>query len=233
MTAFLSGVGATFPWTISTHTGPPFNENNGYADAEALMANGNTVGFGMQSVSIEDPITYGIGTYPTTREDWAYNFGVYTSAPVHHLQGEAPGALVFGAGYVINSVTVSGTVATVNCASTSVGTCSDFVDTVEITGTGVSALDGTRTVLCGTSCATDTVTFTVPSGTSGASTGKIFEPGYLPIVAPFTDGHGATSLEVWECILDYTYGTTTTSGCGTGLTGPDTNYQSAISGVVP
>jgi hypothetical protein len=49
--------------------------------------------------------TYGIGIYPTTREDWAYNFSVYTSAPVHHLQAEAPGALVFGAGYVINSIT--------------------------------------------------------------------------------------------------------------------------------
>jgi hypothetical protein len=234
MTSFLASLNASFPWTISSHTGPPGNVNNGYADSEAVLADENDIGFGMQSVSIEDPITYSAGNYPTTREDWADNFNKFASTtPVRHLQVEAPGSPVQGAGYTINTITVAGTTATVNCNSTSVGTCSDFSDTVEITGDSNSALNGTWTVLCGTSCSTNTVTFTVPSGTSGGTGGTVWEPGYLPIVAPFADAHNSTSLEVWECILDYTYGTTTISGCATGITGPDSNYESAISGVVP
>jgi hypothetical protein len=234
MTAFLAGLSASFPWTISSHTGPPNNVNNGYADSEALLADENDIGFGMQSVSIEDPVTYSAGNYPTTREDWADNFSKFASTtPVRHLQVEAPGSPVQGAGYTINTIGVVGTTATVNCNSTSVGTCSDFSDTVEITDNSNSALNKTWTVLCGTSCSTNTVTFTVPSGTSGGNGGTVWEPGYLPIVAPFADAHNSTSLEVWECILDYTYGTTTISGCATGITGPDSNYESAISGVVP
>lgn len=235
MTSFLAGLNASFPWTISSHTGPPGNVSNAYADSEAVLADESDIGFGMQSVSIEDPITYAIGNYPTTREDWADNFNKFQSTtPVRHLQVEAPGSPP-GAGYRINTITVSGTTATVNCNSATVGDCNEFQDTIEITGSGYTTLNNTWTVLCGSSCLANTLTFTVPAGTMNGtwSGGTVWEPGYLPIVAPFADAHYSTSLEVWECILDYTYNTMTTSGCATGVTGPNLGYQNAISGVVP
>jgi hypothetical protein len=80
--------------------------------------------------------------------------------------------------------------------------------------------------------------YTYPGGT-------VWSPNYWPIVMPFAVQHNATTIEVYECDLDYAFGaypnsrTTTawvtdetglTGGCAAwGLLGQDQGYQNSAS----
>jgi hypothetical protein len=260
MATFLKGLGASFPFDISTHTGPPGNNNNVYADSEAIIASTNGVGFGIQSVNVGDGKEYVTGTYPTSRENWAHNFRTY-AAPVHHLQTNAPGAGFFAEGYLITapsgiSVDPTGE-ATVTCTSD----CSPFSGAqIYVAGNSNNALNGIWEVNCGaTSCAghsaaqctPPTLSFCVGSGLAGATGGGgiVWGPDYWPVVMPFAVQHGVTSIEVWQCSLDYAFGASPTegnfpttnwvsnessSGCaewgivGSGTSGVDLGYQNTL-----
>jgi hypothetical protein len=122
MLSFLNSLGASFPFDISAHSGPPSNGNTAYADSEAAIASAYGVGFGMQSVNVGDPQSYAaLNVFPSTREDWAHNFQAYP-APVRHLQTNAPGSGILAEGFNIDPalgiVVVPTTgVATINCTA--------------------------------------------------------------------------------------------------------------------
>jgi hypothetical protein len=237
MLAFLNGLGASFPFDISAHEGPPDNNNTAYADSEAAIASANGIGFGMQSVNIGDTQTYAAQTFPLTREDWAHNFQAYP-APVHHLQMDAPGTKYFAEGYAIQpsagiDVDMYGN-ATINCTMD----CTPFSRAkIYISGNSNNALNGIWAVTCGNPgnpCPT-TLTSTyyglifssgitsgcpmppVPCGTGGI----VWGPDYWPITMPFAVQHGASFIEVWECSLDYAFNTISTyqSPTNAGTTG--------------
>jgi hypothetical protein len=236
MVKFLGSLSSSFNWDFSSHYGPYMDIS--YADSEAVMANalGNgSVGFGMQSLNVEDPVAYALGTFPTSREDWAANFTNYPAVPVHHLQTNSPGNKYYTAGYAIQQITGNGTLATTTCSTD----CSWFAGE-EIYITGTTSFNGTWLVSC-TSCLTDELTFsTTISGTN--SSGTVWAPDYWPRTLNFavnTVPHGATAIELWECDLDYAFGVQTTydspnntsaTGCATwGLGGSSSIYQSALS----
>jgi hypothetical protein len=229
MTSFLAGLSASFPWDISSHYGALSDLT--YVDPEAFIAASNGVGFGMQSLNVDDPVTYPLGVYPTTREDWADNFASFPSDSVHHLQLNAPGTTYWWAGYGISSITSSGGIATINCATD----CSPFSGQY-IYITGNSLYDGTWLVNCGGACSSGTLEFAT-SITGTGTGGDVWSPNYWPVTIPFATDHGATSLELWECDLDYAFNTITTThsnadgpaGCPNwGLSGPSTDYQNEL-----
>jgi hypothetical protein len=121
----------TIPVTTSSHAGPPNLTTQPYADAEALEASINRVGFGMQSARISDQTAYAIGQ-PTT-QNWVVNFGRY-AAPVHHLQAVQNGTNPEAANFGISTITVLGTTATANCTG---GT-----GTINASGTAITWVSG-------------------------------------------------------------------------------------------
>ncbi len=224
MISFLKGLGASFPFDISAHEGPPFNNNTAYADSEAAIASANGVGFGMQSVNIGDTQAYVAQIFPTTREDWAHNFQVYP-APVHHLQMDAPGTKYFAEGYAIDpslGISISGGVgksATINCGTTPAGDCTPFSGAlIYVSGNSNNALNGIWQVTCGAPadpCPTSPygLTFTLLSDASCPTAclgGNVYGPDYWPIAMAFAVQHSASFIEVWECSLDYAFDTVTT-----------------------
>jgi hypothetical protein len=69
----------------------------------------------------------------------------------------------------------------------------------------------------------DQLTFSTSLALSGASgnNGTVWSADYWPIVLPFATLRSASSIELWECSLDYAFDTdTTASGCATGITSP-------------
>jgi len=260
MVTFMKSLGASFPFDISAHNGPPSGVggalNVGYADSEAIIASTNGVGFGMQSVSINDGQQLAKGTYPTSPTDWVYNFKAHP-APVHHLQMYQPGgpsvgstgnpsANYFAAGYPIDHITVSGTTATIYCpASPTPVDCSPFSgEPIFVTGNSNPALNGLHLVTC-SACPVNTLTFSTSVAPNTYPGGTVWSPNYWPIVMPFAVQHKATTIEVYECDLDYAYGAypnsrTTTAwvtdetgmagGCAAwGLQGQDPGYQNSAS----
>ncbi len=228
----------------------------GKADAEALLAAQSSIGFGMQSLNIEDPVTSPLGVYPTSRQDWVANFQKYPNAPVHHLQLNAPGSVYWWPGYpiggtngppsasgiVVSGNTGTGGTATVYCAD-SLGNAVDCSplsgEYVYVSGNDLLSLNGIWMVTC-SPCASNTVQFNSPANVSNGTyyDGKLWSPNYWPITMPFALQHSASSLEVWECDLDFAFGQQTTdwvssepgTGCPEwGLTaGSDTTYPNAI-----
>jgi len=254
MMQFLAGVGATFPWDVSSHFGPDSSSGvppdaYAYADAEALLAAQSGIGFGMQSLNIGDPISSPLGVYPTSRQDWVANFQKYPNAPVHHLQLNDPGTTYFWPGYYINNITVTSGEATITCEPNSVNVlydCSPFSgQEIFISGNSNILLNGTWMVNCTGAmgaCLMNQLQFSTAASFMSTPTGYggiVWSPNYWPITMPFALQRGATSLELWECDLDYAFGQVTTqpvpnetsgSGCPEwGLIGPDTNYENAIS----
>ena len=247
MLSFLTSLGTSFPFDISAHSGPPSNQNTAYADSESIAASAYGLGFGMQSVNVGDSKTYAAQSpFPFTREDWAHNFQAY-QAPVHHLQTNAPGSGSLAEGYNIDPtlgiVVTSGTgVATINCTAD----CTPLGgQEIYVAGNTDNALNGIWMVTCGNvphPCPTNGLTFQsgLTSGCTPCGTGGVvWGPDYWPITMPFAVQHGVSSIEVWECSLDYAFGaypnnTTTTAWVSTGngcanwaLLGPNTGYQNA------
>jgi hypothetical protein len=251
MVMFLRSLGASFPFDISAHTGPPFNMNNAYADSEAIIASTNSVGFGKQSVNIYDGVLFAQGAYPTTLEDWAYNFKTY-SAPVHHLQTESPGGMYKAAGYTINYISVTtctGGGLSVPCATIHCNyDCQWFSGyPIYITGNSNQALNGIWQACPPPSatmppllCTSYQLQFPLVSVTGNGNSGVVWAGDYWPIIMPFAVQHGVTSIEVWECDLDFAFGVQSTfwaitesdpTGCATwGESGPPgtTGYQSSL-----
>lgn len=239
MVSFLTSLNASFPWTISSHKGPPSNASYAYVDAEATLAANGGVGFGEQALNVGDGPSLAVGTYPTSLNDWVANFQKYPNAPVHHLQLNAPGQGTWWSGYPISSITVAGGgAATLTCSGTGVN-CSPFWGQfIFISGNGNPTLNNAWQASACTSCTIDQVQFSVPLVTPGTySGGSLFSPNFWPMTLPFAVQHGATSTELWECDLDYTYNTTTyptgMGGCnpqsvGGGLVGPNFDYQHAV-----
>lgn len=225
----------------SAHGGPPSNSNTfdatpvaPYADAESLLASVFNTGFGMQSARLADIVSYAGAGGPgqaanACTQNWCYNFQIY-NAPVHHLVsindgGATPHAAEFG----INTITGNGSLATLNCTGTNGNSCEVFGNgtTILITGNSNANYNGLQVINCGGTCSAGTIQFS-SSDASGGSGGKLWSPSYLPLLMPFASQRHATSLEIWECDLDYTYGATTSNvACG-GNPGPDTTWQNAI-----
>jgi hypothetical protein len=121
----------TIPVTTSSHGGPPANSTQPYADAEALEASLNRVGFGMQTARISDQSAHAIGQ-PAT-QNWVVNFARY-AAPVHHLQAVQNGTNPEAASFGISTITISGSTATANCTGST--------GTVNTSGTAVTWVSG-------------------------------------------------------------------------------------------
>lgn len=251
MVAFLAGLNSTFSWDFATNFGP--GQVISYPDADAVLAyvEGNDkVGFGMESLSVQDPVTYngGSGTFPTSREDWIANFASYpatSDVPVHHLQTNTPGTEYLAAGYSFSSITPSSPStgeATVNCGTVD---CSWFYSFwTYITNNnyynGPWASPCTGEGSNPNQCPADEMIIT-SSLTHTGGTGTIWSPNYWPNTLVFSADRGATDLEVYECDLDYAFGVTTTThvstvgggaGCATwGVSGGTTPYTTALSSV--
>lgn len=240
---------ASFPWTISSHKGPPFNESYVYADAEATLAALAGVGFGMQALSIQDGQTLAAGLYPTSTDDWVANFQKYPNVPVHHLQLATPGNGTWWSGYPISTVTVASGTAVLTCSGTGVN-CSPFWGTggpnnnIFIVGSVNPSLNtgwpGTCTCSnCKTCTDVAHIQFSAPHIADGTyNNGSVFSTNFWPVTMPFAVQHGATSTELWECDIDYAYNQTTfqpgNGGCnpqsvGGGLMGPGPSYEGAVS----
>lgn len=262
MTTFLRTLNATFPFDISAHFGPPNLLNNAYPDSEAIIASTNGIGFGMQSLNVGDPPSYAAGAYPSSRENWAHNFLTYP-APVHHLETNDPGTKYFAEGYQIDNITVDGSgKATIHCPMLPTNVdCSPYSgQEIYIVGNSNNQLNGIWPVNCTGSnaplCDANTLQFdsgltTCPTPpTSCGDHGTVLGPEYWPIIMPFAVQHGVTSIEIWECSLDYAFGAwlngaifpTTywalsngdSSGCatwgisGSGPGGTDPGYKNAL-----
>ena len=238
MYSFLSGLNASFPWDVSTHTGPPSNKNDGYVEAEALLAAQNGIGFGMQSLKVWDGVTASQGGFPSSTQDWVANFQKYPGVPVHHLQLADPGTTYWWSAYTVHDITVSviggNNTATVNCDND----CSWFAGQyVVVTGNPDVNLNGSHPVSCGP-CSANTVQFLTSEQPNTYLGGTLYSVNYWPITMPFAVQHGATSLELWECDIDYAFNVTTfdpgPAGCnppppnGGGKMGPDADYTNAI-----
>jgi hypothetical protein len=82
--------------------------------------------------------------------------------------------------------------------------------------------------------------FPLVSVTGNGNSGVVWAGDYWPIIMPFAVQHGVTSIEVWECDLDFAFGVQSTfwaitesdpTGCATwGESGPPgtTGYQSSL-----
>jgi hypothetical protein len=224
MVTFLKGLNASFPFDISAHNGPPSSgtapSNVAYADSEAIVASANGVGFGMESVSINDPQAFAAGNFPTSKTDWVHNFKTYP-APVHHLQMYQPGGgsysnpqnSYFAAGYPFYQISVGGAkpyTATISCGTDSADQvdCSPFAgEPVYITGNANAAINGTWQA--SVAVASNQLQFPTNSLLGGytGSGGTVWSPNYWPMVMPFVVQHNATTVEVYECDLDYAFGT--------------------------
>lgn len=248
MVEFLAGLNSTFSWDFATNFGP--GQVITYPDADAVLAyveGDDKVGFGMESLSVEDPVTYALGVFPTSREDWIANFANYpapTDVPVHHLQTNTPGTDYLAAGYSFTSITPSDP-AGVGDATVSCGTvdCSWFFGMwTYITNNnfynGPWASPCTGEGSGASQCPSDKMVIT-SSLTNTGGTGTIWSPNYWPDTLVFSVDRGVTVLEVFECDLDYAFNVVTTThvsvegsggGCaGWGVAGPSTPYQTALS----
>ncbi|MGA2695264.1 MAG: hypothetical protein ABSE92_04345, partial [Terriglobales bacterium] len=226
MATFLNGLNASFPFDISARNGPsggsPSFANVAYADASAAIASVNALGFGMESVSVEDQQTLNTpGTFPTTSQDWAHNFATYTGM-VHHLQTFHPGNPYFAARYPINYIQVSTGGGSGNTPNTATIKCPAAppinVDCgwygngpIYISGNAkFNSGNGNQIQIanpCNTTCATNTLTFytSVAGGSTQYTGGYVWAPDYWPIILPLGTDNGATTFEVPECDLDYAY----------------------------
>jgi hypothetical protein len=217
---------ATFPVTVTSANGPPGHMNQAYADLEAQLATQNNVGFGNQALNIYDTILAAAGT-PSV-DDWVENFKNYPYAPVHHLQTYSPGnGGMLASGFAITSINVSSGTATVTCAGAA--DCSFFCPGfIYIVGNDSPALDGVFPT--DSSCTSPNVTFTPtqPVMPNTYSNGTMWGSDYWPITMPFATQQKATSVEVWECDLDFAFNSTTTSGCVNSLTSPNADYENAV-----
>ncbi len=249
MTSFLKTLNASFPFDINSHNGDPLstptNGNVAYSDSEALLAASSGVGFGIESLSISDSQNYAIGNFPTSAADWAHNFSAFP-APVHHLQTFYPGDQNYrgivnrAAGFPISSMSLdpASGIVSVFCYSD----CSSFSGNslpspIFISGNSNPAFNGTwvtcRNAVPAT-CASsmNTLEFKpdplLPSGTPpGGTGGTVWAPDYWPIIMPFAVMHNATSIEVYECDLDYAVGAYTLAGVIGGTNFPTTNWVPA------
>jgi hypothetical protein len=216
MVSFLKSLGASFPFDINAHNGPPPNSfgaaNVAYADSEAIVASANGVGFGMDSTSIDDGQQFATGIYPTTPTDWAHNFKAHP-APVHHLQMYEPGQTYFAAGYVISYIMTTGptgspaNTAIINCSYD----CSWFSGisgaNIYVSGNSNPALNGVWPISCTSQCASNTLQFFSSVSANSYTGGIVWAPDYWPIVMPFAVQHNVSSIEVYECDLDFAFGT--------------------------
>ena len=231
LNTFLVAQGSAIPLDISSHAGPPFNGNWGYADSEAIAAALLGFGFGNEGYSINDQVTFQSGAIPSSHDDWIENFDVFSAAPiVRHLQMTWPGGNGIQAeSFTLTNVAVANGTATASC----VGDCSIYCSgTVYLTGNSNTALND-LVWLTSAGCSVGQVVFQVPAGVDGGVGGQVFAPDYLPATLPFAAAHATTALELHECTLDYAYGVTVGSANSShpcaGLPGPDQSYQSAIS----
>jgi YD repeat-containing protein len=218
---------ATFPVTTASSYGPPGKSNQLYANLEAQLAEENDVGFGNEVVNIYDTVLAGSGM--ATFDNWFANFKNYPYAPVHHLQTSA----TYAAGFAISNITYSGTTATAYCSSG----CENFCGAlIFITGNPNPSLNGIYPTYSPAPCngTSGEVAYTplqAPSPPCGTSCGTatMWGNNYWPITLPFATQQHVTSVELWECDIDFAFGTTTTSGCNNALTSPNTDYMKAVS----
>jgi hypothetical protein len=231
--------------------------NYAYPDTEASLANQNGLGIGMQALNIGDSVTYAANTQnffpsfslPSTVENWAVNFREFPNVPVHHLQTEQPGS-PSSARFTVSSsgITISGSgctsskcpSATINCTLNCSGFCL-VAPWVYVSGNSNPALNGIQQVdinslACTSSSPTTTVGLTgsFPPTPGTYAGGYVFSGVHLPVLLPFVtqqcQGSSQTicSVEIWEELLDWAYGTATISGAyGDPSTG-DLGYQTAI-----
>ncbi len=231
--AFIAAQHSAIPLDISSHDGPPFNANWAYADASAVSAVANGLGFGNESVSLSDIALYNAGK--VTRHDWVENFDVFRTAPViRHLQTYWPGGGgVQAETFAIDSITVSAGVATATCGAGCSLYCTGTT-TVQVTGNANDALNGSWFVAAA-SCTPNTMVQFAATGVADGTYagGQIWAADYLPAVLPFAFAHAATTIELHECTLDYAYGAQTVGTAAhacAGLPGPDATYKALIAG---
>jgi hypothetical protein len=226
MVTFLKSLRASFPFDISAHDGPPSNgsapANVSYADSEAIVASANGVGFGMEAVSIGDAQAFATRAFPTSNTDWVHNFKTY-AAPVHHLQMynpvvgsyTYPANQYFAPGYSVYNIAVDVTgIATINCGTAlALVDCTPFSsEPVYVVGNSNPALNGiwaTGTACSPCVCSASALQFCAPftpTSTQYYGDGTVWAPDYWPMVMPFAVQHNATTLEVNQCDLDYTFG---------------------------
>jgi hypothetical protein len=255
---YMHSLSWAFPIDSPMEHGPPQNMNYVYPDTEAFLANQNGLGIGMQALNIGDSVTYAANTFdffpgfvlPSTVEDWAVNFREFPNVPVHHLQTEQPGS-PSAARFTISSTGI--TITTLGCTSSSCPSatinctldCSAYclvAPWVYVSGNSNSALNGIQQVdinslACTSSSPTTTIGLTgsfPPTPGAAYSGGYVFSGVHLPVLLPFATQQCQGSLqticsvEIWEELLDWAYGTNTVSGTSGDTSSGDSTYQTAI-----
>jgi hypothetical protein len=231
MVQFLKNQGATYPIAISAHNGPPNLTTTAYAESDAIMASLNGIGFGMSSVSVGDSLSYAQGVFPATVSDWAHNFKTYP-APIHWLQTYFPGYQFFASGYPISTISSDGSGnVTLHC----IGSCMPFAGSpIYISGNSNPSFN-ISAVACPPSGSltcpnSTTLEFTSTVPTSNGSGGTVWSPNYWPVMMPFAVQHGANTIEVYECDLDYAFGVWATTPTTLWQSGDVTNNVCVLPG---
>jgi hypothetical protein len=238
--AFAAAQHSTIPLDIASHDGPPFNGNWAFADAAAVAAASDGIGFGNEGMAIDDIALFESGAIPSSLHDWVENFTLFAHAPiVRHLQMAWPGGgLANGAqaeAFEIEQIVVANGVGTATCSSDCSALCGPG-GLIPLTGTANGTLDGTWKT-SGSSCATDHLALTMPGIADGTyNGGSAWASDYLPATLAFGVAHGATTFELHECTLDYAFGVETVGtqahSCQ-GDPGPGSSYQAAIAAIMP
>lgn len=231
MLQFLAGLHSSIPIVINAHPGPPNNQNVLYSDVQSLLASESNVGYGMEALSLLDPLVESTRGYPPNGSNWVWDFVSYPS-PIRHLQTITGGNYPLSVQFSISSVTVSGGTATLTCSN---GNCGTYCNNnLQIYITGNSALNGQWTTA--PSCSGATITFSTPGIPNGTyNGGTVWGPQYLNAVLPFALQHGANEIELHECELDYIFGVQTTpspEGPCIGASGPDTAQQALLNSII-
>ncbi len=251
LTGFIHSQNPSVPIVISSHDGPPNNYNSAFADSEAVMAQGNGIGFGQESITINDPISWSENLVPSSYHDWALNFGTYSTEPiVRYAQTTWPGPFTGSQSevFAIQNIKVAGNgLATATCNQDCTPLCNSTVYFTNpsnpndpFNNTTVQDVTGAENILtCQANGSTGQFTFNTSAVVGGVGSispgtymtgGDVWAAEYLPVVIPFAQQHYVTSLELHECTLDYAYGASSSLHSCTGLmpTGGDTTYQAAI-----
>jgi hypothetical protein len=232
MDSFIASQKPSMSIVVSAIDGP--GNDVSYANEEALLAEKNGLGFGMESLALNDYELDALGM-PCT-QNWCENFERYAGNRTTLYLQTTPPALA--PTFPLSSVSVSKGSGTASCTGTCqlanlprASTHQDF-GYIKLSGNSNGSLDGYfdfREALAGNAG----FTFVASTGTSGMGMGGVvYTPDYLPTILPFAVQRHATALELNVCDLYYAFDPQPVPGKECGPPGPYSSlYASTISGI--
>ncbi len=232
MDAFIASQKPSMPIVVSAIDGP--GNDVTYANTEAQLAEQNGLGFGMESLALNDYELNALGM-PCT-QNWCANFGRYAGNGTTLFLQTTPPALapVFSLASVTADAGTGTATCTGPCQLANLPRASAHQDFgyIELSGNSDTSLDGYFSFREASPGNTG-FTFAIANDISGTSTGGIvYTPDYSPIILPFAVQQHATALELNVCDLYYAFDPNTVAGLSCGPPGSYSSlYASTITGI--